>query len=147
MSVKIGFSYSRTKLSGWLTYIFTGSFAYHVFIVDDETSKMYDMHLLMRRRSWPHYGDNANIKLVESPVPISSEYMERLLDTSESVYGWKDYLLFGLRPIFHLFGKSTRNVGGMICSELVYDILRENGWPVEFNEVPSPADLERALVK
>ena len=144
--IKIGFSYSKTKLSGWLTKLFTGSYAYHVFIVDEEHGKMYDMHLLVRRRKWPHYGDNANIRLVESPVPISREYLENMLDVSTDVYGWKDYMLFGIRPLFHLFGKSTRNVGGVICSEMVYNVLSDNGWDVSFIEVPSPADLEKALL-
>lgn len=145
--MKIGFAYSKKKLSGWLTKLFTGSFAYHVFIVDEENGKMYDMHLLLRRRKWPHYDENTEIKLVESPVAISSEYMEHLIETSDDVYGWKDYLLFGMRPIYHLFGMSTRNKDGVICSEMVYNVLRTHGWPVKFTEVPSPADLELFLLK
>jgi hypothetical protein len=145
--VKIGFSYSTTKLSGKLTKFFTGSYAYHVFLLDEASDLMYDQHLILRRRIWPHYGDNANIKLVESPVPISREYMEHLLSTSVDAYGVLDYILFALRPIYHLFGKSTRNAGGVICSELVYNVLKANGWGHTFDEVPSPADLERVLLE
>lgn len=142
--MKIGFAYSKTRVSGLLTKFWTGSYAYHAFVVDEEAGRMYDQHLIIRRRLWPHY-DPSKVVLVASPVPISREYLECLLDTDEATYGWRDYLLFALRPIYHLFGRSTRNAGGVICSEMVYNILRANGWQVEFAEVPSPADLERAL--
>jgi hypothetical protein len=143
--MKIGFSYSTTKISGKLTKFWTGSYAYHAFIVDEDNGVMYDQNLLVRVRNWPHYGDNTTIKLVESPVPISSDYMVQMLRTSEDAYGVLDYILFALRPIFHLFGRSTRNAGGVICSEMVYNVLKNNGWTHEFKEVPSPADLEKAL--
>ncbi|MDO8294374.1 MAG: hypothetical protein Q7T29_16150 [Gallionella sp.] len=45
--------------------------------------------------------------------------MERQLDVDTATYGWQDYLLFALRPLYHLLGKSTRNAGGVICSEMV----------------------------
>lgn len=142
--MKIGFAYSKTKLSGLLTKFWTNSYAYHSFIVDEENGKLYDQHLILRRRNWPMYNPS-KVVLVESPVPISTAYMENLLDTDEAWYGVFDYMLFALRPIYHLFGKSTRNAGGVICSEMVYNVLKANGWDVEFDEVPSPADLESAL--
>jgi hypothetical protein len=144
--MKIGFIYSESKLSGKLTKFWTGSYCYHVCIVDEDNGKMYDQHLLFRRRRWPHY-DPAQVKLVDSPVNITKEYLENLLDIDENAYGWKDYMLFALRPLYHLFGKSTPNTGGIICSELVYNILVENGWNISMIEVPSPADLENLLIK
>jgi hypothetical protein len=59
--------------------------------------------------------------------------MEHLLSTDENAYGVLDYCLFALRPLYHLFGKSTRNAGGVICSEMVYNVLKNNGWAHEFS--------------
>lgn len=144
MSVKIGFAYGR-KPSSILTKLFTGSTCYHVFWVDLETGRMYDMNLLRRRRLWPHYPAERVI-LVEPPVDVPADYLEHMLDIDEATYGWRDYLLFALRPLYHLIGKSTRNAGGVICSEMVADDLIALGWPVRFAEVPSPADLELLIL-
>jgi hypothetical protein len=66
------------------------------------------------------------------------------------MYSVVDYILFGLRPLFHLFGQSTRNAGGLICSEMVnIDAVRAGvltKWPLDAAP-PSPADWYRwALV-
>jgi hypothetical protein len=143
--VKIAFIYSRSKLSGKLTRLFTGSYCYHVAWVDEVTGMMYDMHLLRRVRQWPHYSPD-NVRLVESPVPVSGSYLMRRLTEDEATYGVIDYCLFAMRPLFHLFGKSTPNAGGVICSEMVYEDLRANGWEYAFKEVPSPADMERVFL-
>ncbi len=142
--MKVALISSPKKFSATLTEWFTGSRIYHVALVDEEHGHMYDQHLILRRRLWPHY-DPAHVKLVETPVPVTSEYMERLLSTDDNTYGWIDYCLFAIRPVYHLFGKSTRNANGVICSEMVYNVLRDNGWAHEFAMVPSPADLERAI--
>lgn len=142
--MKIAFIYSTRKLSGKLTQIFTGSRCYHVAWVDESGGVMYDMHLLRRKRLWPQY-DEANVRLVPSPVPVTRDFLERKLLTDNSAYGFIDYCLFALRPIYHLFGFSTRNAKGVICSEMIYNDLMENGWTHRFWEVPSPADLERVL--
>jgi hypothetical protein len=142
--MKIGFVYSKEKLSGRLTKFWTNSYCYHVFIYDNENGKMYDQHLLFRRRRWPQY-ETTHVALVDSPVEISSQFLEDLLDTDENVYGWIDYLLFAFRSLYHFFGQSTPNAKGVICSELVYNILKANGWNRSFLEVPSPADMEKAL--
>ena len=143
--MKVGFIYSKKKLSGKLTKFWTGSYCYHVVLVDEEKGRMYDQHLIFRRRFWPHY-DPASVLLVDTPVEVSREYLECLLDTDENTYGWLDYLLFALRPLFHLFGLSTPNAKGIICSELIDTILKIHGWKYEIYEVPSPADLELALL-
>lgn len=142
--MKIGFAYGR-KPSSILTKIFTGSTCYHAFFVDEVAGKMYDMHLIRRRRTWPHYPDDRQIILADCPVDVPADYLEHMLDIDEATYGWRDYLLFALRPLYHLFGRSTRNAGGVICSEMVADDLIALGWPVRFTEVPSPADLEIAI--
>jgi len=141
--MKIGFAYGKFP-SSLLTKLFTGSTCYHVFFVDEKHGLMYDMNLLRRKRLWPHYPEG-HYKLADCPVPVSSEYLELKLATDNSTYGWRDYLLFALRPIYHLFGKSTRNKDGVICSEMVYNDLVENGWEQYFIEVPSPAALEKIL--
>ena len=139
--MKIAFIYGK-KPSSTLTKIFTGSSCYHVGFTDGV--KFWDMHLIRRRRLWSTYAHKQTV-LIDTPVPITAEYLDHKLDTDEARYGIIDYLLFGLRPIYHLFGKSTRNVGGLICSEMVADDLNAHGWRYTFKEVPSPADLEFVL--
>jgi hypothetical protein len=139
--MKIAFIYGK-KPSSTLTKIFTGSSCYHVGFTDGV--KFWDMHLIRRRRLWSIYNNKKTV-LIEAPVSITAEYLDHKLDTDDAKYGIIDYGLFGLRPIYHLFGKSTRNAGGLICSEMVADDLNANGWRYTFKEVPSPADLEYAL--
>ena len=139
--MKIAFIYGKQP-SSTLTKIFTGSTCYHVGFTDGV--KFWDMHLIRRRRLWPIYNNKKTV-LIEAPVSITAEYLDHKLDTDEARYGIIDYILFGLRPIYHLFGKSTRNAKGIICSEMVADDLNANGWRYTFKEVPSPADLEYAL--
>lgn len=131
--------------SSLLTLIATGSACYHVAFADGEY--LWDMNLIRRRRLWPEYMAKHTVFTAPCPVEVTREYLDRMLDTDESTYGVWDYLLFALRPIYHLFGKSTRNRKGIICSEMVYEDLKANGWQVRFAEVPSPADLERAIIK
>jgi hypothetical protein len=139
--MKIAFIYGK-KPSSTLTKIFTGSTCYHVGFTDGV--KFWDMHLIRRRRLWSIYNNKKTV-LIEAPVSITAEYLDHKLDTDEARYGIIDYGLFGLRPIYHLFGKSTRNAKGIICSEMVADDLNAHGWRYTFKEVPSPADLEYAL--
>jgi hypothetical protein len=139
--MKIAFIYGK-KPSSTLTKIFTGSTCYHVGFTDGV--KFWDMHLIRRRRLWSIYNDKKTV-LIEAPVSITAEYLDHKLDTDDAKYGIIDYGLFGLRPIYHLFGKSTRNAKGIICSEMVADDLNAHGWRYTFKEVPSPADLEYAL--
>lgn len=108
---------------------------------------MYDMNLLRRRRPWPAYGPNTDVSLYSCPE-VTKEYLEWQLSHDDNVYGFLDYILFGLRPLYHLVGKSTRNASGEICSEMVNNDLRNCGVQTPFkpdDEVPSPADLERWL--
>ncbi len=139
--MRVGFAYNH-GLSSKLTKFFTNSGCYHVFFCDD--THIWDMNLIMRRRLLTEYNP-ANLKFAPCPVFVTLEFLEHKLDTYDETYGWMDYLLFALRPVYHFFGLSTRNKGGVICSEMVYDFLRECGWWAEFKEVPSPADLEIAL--
>lgn len=139
--MKIAFIYGKQP-SSTLTKFFTGSACYHVGFTNGV--HFWDMNLIRRRRLWPLYPEGRVI-LAECPVEISSDYLDHMLDTDDNTYGWRDYLIFALRPLYHLFGQSTRNAGGVICSEMVADDLKANGWAVKFKEVPSPADLELAI--
>lgn len=134
----------RDKLNGKLTRIFTGCYAYHTAWVDIERGHMYDMNLLRRRRSWPRYR-SANVELYDFPK-VTREHLEHRLTHDFSVYGWVDYILFGLRPIYHFFGQSTRNAGGVICSEMcnndAWDCGDVTPWPPS-GPPPSPCDLAR----
>jgi hypothetical protein len=144
--MKVVFVYG-TGLSSWLTRLFTGSRCYHVGFTDGV--QFWDMHLIRRRRNWATYRAQREILAVECPVRVSRDYFENELDHDESRYGVWDYLLFGLRPLFHLVGKSTRNCGGVICSEMVCNDLAAHGWQPgwQFQDVvPSPADLEELLI-
>ena len=96
------------KLSSKLTKLFTGSTCYHVGFTDGV--KFWDMNLIRRRRLWPLYPVD-RIIVTECPAPVTAEYLEHMLDTCDARYGVWDYLLFGLRPLYHLFGKSTRTAG------------------------------------
>lgn len=143
--MKLAVIHNKHKLSGKLTNFFTGSYAYHVAWVDEENGLMYDMNLLRRRRPWPHYDDATELNLYDVPE-VTSEYLEHQLTTDESWYGVIDYLLFLTRPLYHLVGKSTRNAGGIICSEQINIDLWNCGvqTPYQLNgEPPSPADIEK----
>lgn len=139
--------FNRRKLSGRLTRLFTGCYAYHAAWVDEEAGLMYDMHLIRRRRVWPHYPIE-QLQLFDVPE-VTRDYLESRLTTDEARYGWRDYLLFLLRPLYHLVGKSTRNAGGVICSEMVNaDIWACGGttpWRPQ-DPPPSPCDLVRWAV-
>lgn len=145
--MKIGIIFNENKLSGKLTKLFTNSYAYHALWVDEENGKAYDMHWIRRRRVWPMYSPD-HVKLFDAHCNITREYLESKLETDTAWYGMKDYLLFALRPLFHLFGKSTINAGGVICSEMVNDDIWANGGVTPYppgKEPPSPADLYRWL--
>lgn len=141
--IKIAVIFNADKLSGKLTRMWTGCYAYHAVFVDEGAGKMYDMHLIRRRRAWPHYTDG-EVLLFDAPACITAAYLEHQLDVDTAIYGWQDYLLFALRPLYHLLGKSTRNAGGVICSEMVNnDILACGGvtpWRLS-DAPPSPCDL------
>lgn len=140
--MQVVFIYSK-PISSALTKFFTGSSCYHVGFTDG--IKFWDMNLIRRRRLWPLYPPE-HVMLADCPVVITAAYLDQQLDTDDANYGMVDYLLFGLRWFYHLVGRSTRNAGGVICSELVANDLAANGWTVVFGEVPSPADLELAIL-
>lgn len=145
--MKIAIIFNDRKLSGRLTKFWTGCYAYHVAWVDEAAGRMWDMNLIRRRRAWPHYAAG-EVLLFDPPAAVTAAYLERRLETDDNTYGWKDYALFALRPLFHLFGRSTPNAGGVICSEMVNDDIWMNGgrtpWPPE-GPPPSPCDLYRYL--
>lgn len=147
--MKIAIIYNQNKLSGKLTKLFTGSYAYHIGFLDEESDTFYDMHLLVRKISWKakKYKDYT-LHACELTVDDCDCYLKR--DSLNIRYGVLDYMLFALRPIYHLFGKSTRNAEGWICSEMVNVWLwRKSGnkaTPFHLdNNPPSPADFERWL--
>lgn len=141
--MKIAIIFNDHKLSGRLTKFWTGCAAYHVAWVDEAGGKMWDMNLIRRRREWPHYPAD-QVLLFDAPGDVTAEYLEHRLETDDNTYGWRDYLLFSIRPLFHLFGKSTPNAGGVICSEMVNDDIWLCGgrtpWPPE-GPPPSPCDF------
>lgn len=134
----------RRKLSARLTLWFTGSTAHHCGFVDESDGTFFDMNLLPRKVSWPRYGPPVKWVVLYDVPALTREHCEAFLKAdSTQVYGVWDYLLFGLRPIYHLLGRSTRNAGGVICSELCAMWLRRVGYPAPTHPVPSPADIER----
>jgi hypothetical protein len=141
--MQIVFVYGK-RISSKLTKLFTGSTCYHVGFTDG--IKFWDMNLIRRRRLWPGLYPVDRTIVVDCPVTITADYLDHQLDTDDAQYGMVDYMLFGLRWFYHLVGKSTRNAGGVICSEMLANDLIANGWPVRFAEVPSPADLELAIL-
>lgn len=141
--MKIAVMFNSNIISGKLTKFFTGCHAYHVAWVDVDAGLMYDMNLLRRRRRWPHYTADQVI-LFDSPANVTREYLEEQLTSDDNHYGFQDYLMFALRPLYHLVGKSTRNAGGLICSEMLNNDIWACGgatpWPPG-DEPPSPCDI------
>lgn len=140
--MQVVFIYGK-PISSALTKFFTGSTCYHVGFTDGV--KFWDMHKIRRRRLWPNLYPASRCLLADCPVTVTADDLDMMLDTDTSTYGYVDYLLFGLRWFYHLVGKSTRNAGGVICSEMVAGDLILNGWRQRFAEVPAPADLELAI--
>lgn len=125
-----------------LTTIFTNCPAYHAGFLDEETGMFYDMYWLRRRRKWPRY-DSEQVVLFDEPY-VTREYLEEQLSTDDSEYGFLDYISFAFKPIFHIFGKSTRNAGGIICSEMIVRDIVACGGITPFStsdSPPSPCDL------
>lgn len=120
---------------------FTESRAYHVFWETDKY--IYDMSLIRRRRNKENY---VGMEKTYHVFPrVTEEYLEKKLTEDDSHYGYLDYFLFALRPIYHLFGKSTRNMNGIICSEMINNDLYDCGYITPWStqiEPPSPADFE-----
>lgn len=129
-----------------LTFWFTGCRCYHVGWVDEATGLFYDMYWVRRRRVWPRYPVGQYL-LFDCPQ-VTREYLESKLTTDESEYGFVDYIRFSLRWLYHLFGQSTRNANGVICSEMLNNDMRECGvvtpWEIDA-EPPSPCDILRWL--
>lgn len=142
--MQVAFIYGK-PLSSELTLFFTGSSCYHVGFTDGV--KFWDMNLLRRRRKWPYYPAHRVI-LVNTPVPVSAAFLEEQLETDNSRYGVVDYVTFAWRWLANVLKVSTGNARGLICSEQVLLDLKLCGWapPEWMPKVPSPADLERALL-
>lgn len=147
--VQIFFSFHRTKLNARLCRLFTGCYAYHAGFVHPASDRLYDMHLIRRRRIWSAYAATRTVELYPCPSPVTREYLEDQLDTNTSRYGFRDYVRFVIRPLYLLLGVSAPNSGGVICSEMVNDDLRAAGletpWKSE-DAPPSPCDLRRWLL-
>lgn len=125
-----------------LTKIFTKCPAYHVGFLHEESNMFYDMWWLRRRRVWPRYQDKT-VFMFDAPE-VTQEYLEHKLSTDDSEYGVLDYLQFALKPLYHVFGLSTKNAGGMICSEMVNSDVWACGGTTPFDpeqSPPSPCEL------
>jgi len=169
--MKIVFFFNAHKPLGKLTKYFTGCYAYHVGFWDPETDTVWDMYLLRRSYKLKHRYPQSmivdseegldmyiagNIPIIysfDAPTWMTPEFLERRRMDDEDVYSALDYLLFSCRPLYHLFGKSTPNAGGKICSEMVYEDLMSaaphgSTYPLQmkFGEVPSPCDLYKRLL-
>lgn len=125
-----------------LSSIFTQCPAYHVGFLDTETNMFYDMYWIRRKRAWPRY-EEQTVYLFDIEK-VTSEYLEYKLSTDDSEYGFVDYLSFAFKPLFHIFGKSTKNAGGIICSEMIVNDIHACGGITPFlnsGPPPSPCDL------
>lgn len=143
--MKLAIIFNHSKINGRLTKFWTGCYAYHVAWVDDDAGIAYDMSLLRRRRPWPGQYSEDQVMLYDFPE-VTREYLEDRLTNDPRKYGFKDYVLFGMRWLHHLFGMSTRNAGGVICSEMCNEDARacgvETPWPLT-DGPPSPCDWYR----
>jgi hypothetical protein len=145
--MKLVFVRNDKIVLGILAKIFTRKAIYHLGWRDEE--HFYDMHLNRRRRYWSDVKrryEKEGSNLLEFDVPqVQKSYLEHMLSREYNVYyGFLDYLMFGLRPIYHFFGKSTRNMHGEICSESVNNDLLNSGIKTDWDEntsPPSPTNL------
>jgi len=140
------------KLLGWLAHVFTRCDAYHIgFVAHDPKSRttwFIDQHMRLRSRRAAGLYKRDQVELYDPPFPVTLDDLSDELLTQDDSYGWLDYLRFGLRPLFHLFGASTVNLDGRICSEWVRDVgVRRYGWTAPWAGTPSPCDWRRALRK
>lgn len=147
------------KFSADLTEHFTGCRAYHICYVCEESGWAYDQHWLFRRFRWAGHYKPALVRLYDCPFPITEDELreEMLADVDaicngdgslwqrilRTVYGWRDYAMFALRPIYHALGKSTPNYGGRVCSGRIRDMGAARGF-LELGaaaaEEPSPCE-------
>jgi hypothetical protein len=145
--VKLGIVLNPHKHLGRLTTIFTGCSATHTVWVDEGRGLMWDMHLIRRRRIWPHYNPPTEVRFFEFPE-VTFEYLEDRLSRDNSTYGLRDCAMFALRPFYKFLGKSPRNAGGVICSEMCNNDIWACGgrtpW-IPGEAPPSPCDLLRWL--
>lgn len=152
-TVKLFVVVNENNMWGKLTKFFTGCYAYHIGFAVPDSDAIYDMSFLFRKRKLSGTYDPDRIVFFDLPEGVSItereleeevfEGVRRLChgDIKASIYGYFDYLAFGFRKIYHLFGKSTPNFGGQICSEKVESMLEAKGWTSSFVEVPSPCDF------
>jgi hypothetical protein len=157
--VKIFVVFNHDYFLGKLTKFFTGCYAYHAGFVVPESDAIYDMGWLWRKIKYSGKYTDKQIVLFDLPEGVTiteQDLMDEVIRGVEefsdnqfnnSFYGFMDYAGFLLRPIYHLFGKPTRNFGGKICTEKMNDILVAHGWKDSpFNlEVPSPCDYVRVF--
>lgn len=147
--MKIALMYSDTKFSARLTRFFAGTNDYHIAFVSDDLKSMWDQHWLFRREDWQQYSEGKHFDLFPCPFPVTAEELDAEVFEDvryfcgkkpwiEVLYGWRDYIAFALRPIYHALGKSTPNFGGVVCSGRVRDIGARHGWL----ELGSPQDAE-----
>lgn len=131
------------KFSALLTKLWTGSTAYHCGFVDHEDGTFFDMNLLPRKIAWPRYHPPVKwVVLYDVPGITRADCEAFMKEDGMQTYGVLDYILFGLRPLFHLLGRSTRNARGLICSEMCALWLQRVGYGIATDPVPSPGDLE-----
>ena len=150
------------KRSADLTEFFTGCRFYHICYVCEESGWAYDQHFLFRRFRWAGHYKPELVELHECPFPITEdELREEMLGDIDAIcnsdgslwvrllrtlYGFRDYAAWALRPFYHAIGKSTPNYGGTVCSGRIRDMGAARGFlalGTLFDAEPSPCDWAR----
>jgi hypothetical protein len=154
-NVKLFVVFKPNSTKGYLTKFFSGCTAYHIGFVVPESNFIYDMSLFFRRVVFNGKYHEDQIVMFDLPEGVTlteQDLTQEIFDGVEALctgsmlsnfYGFLDYAMFSVRGIYHFFGKSTPNFGGVICSEKINDILVKKGWISPFTEVPSPCDFVR----
>lgn len=137
--IQVIFFFKDKGAYAWMMRLVTGCKAYHAAFLDVPNGVIYEMNLLRRKRKYVYNPEKPELRFWAPPA-VTREYLEEQLLTDRSKYGFKDYVLFLFRPLYHLVGKSTRNRGGVICSEMVnYDIWKAaDAWDKHWNDGPTP---------
>lgn len=143
MTVKIAIICDKSRWSAiiqrvgvWLgKQIDCPEYPYHAAFFDTDSQRFYDMHVRFRLAPEGAYKSKTTY-LFDPPVEVTREELE--WHVGKHLYGVLDVLFYIPAKWFRL------NLPGDHCSEIVNDILRDNGaktpWRF-YSDPPSPCEL------
>lgn len=138
----------KTFTPSFFTNMFTGSSAFHSGFVDLNKSELIDMNTTVRVLSWPRWPQPKYEMHLYPADLIERSDLDMLIKQNEKEgYGYLDYIGFGLRWLYNLFGLNISDFKGTICSEMVSEWANACGYNFPVKPVLSPGGLERHIVE